>query len=158
MRPHHLFDIRGLLAVAILLVAMPAHAQFCFDANGPLVPGAGERANAVAIGDLDGDGLADVVTANDATDRVAVLRQLAGGTLDTAVLWATGDEPVSLALADLDGDTDLDVVTGDQTSGAWSVLWNDGAGGLAERDSIPSGPAVNEVRVADLDGDGHLDL
>ena len=78
--------------------------------------------DAVAIGDVTGDGLADVVaTTGYSLDpsvdfKLAVLPQLADGTLGAPVLYSTAgtypDRPGSLDLGDVTGDGRIDVVVG----------------------------------------------
>ena len=68
----------------------------------------------MAVGDLNGDGMLDIVAANSGSATVSVLLGPGDGTFTTKVDYPTGrhaysDSPVgnspnSLALGDLDGD------------------------------------------------------
>ncbi|MGD1917169.1 MAG: FG-GAP-like repeat-containing protein, partial [Phycisphaerales bacterium] len=60
----------------------------------------------VAIGDLDGDGDADVVSSNGSTDTVSVLLNNGGGTFAPGVRYEVGRRGVRVAIGDLDGDGD----------------------------------------------------
>ena len=123
---------------------------------------------AVAIGDLDGDGKPDLVSA-DWTDpdagssTVSVLLNLGGGSFAPKRDYPTGTGAASLAIADLNGDGALDVATG--TGDAFgcgdvatvSVLINRGDGTLQAKHDYPTGRCPR-VAVGDLDGDGAPDL
>lgn len=137
--------------------------------------------NAPAIGDVDGDGLLDVVMgviggaffpARTAVDNLYYLRQSARGVFEkvTARLLRTvdvGNESVP-TLTDLDGDGDLDLLVGNKiepnadTTG--SITWFENTGTTREpafRDRGPL-PIHGEFHYAptsaDLDGDGLPDL
>jgi len=92
----------------------------------------------VAVGDLDSDGDADLVVANNGysqdTSTVAVLLNNGDGTFAAAVRWLTGWGPESVALGDLDGDNDLDVVTANSVTNDVTLLANDGNGGFSSID------------------------
>jgi serine/threonine protein kinase len=110
---------------------------------GPPVPvGGGGRA--MAVGDLNGDGKADLVftgyqyiNAGEGADAVGYVQVLLGngdGTFaDPWTDWNVGTDPASVALADLNGDGDLDVVTGETYYSAQAVyvLLGNGDGTLA---------------------------
>ncbi len=78
----------------------------------------------MAIGDLNGDGRPDLVTADFGSGAVSVL--LAGGPTDaptyTRSTTATGPGPLSVAIGDLNGDGRPDLVTADADSSTVSVL------------------------------------
>src|SRR5688572_4882619 len=80
----------------------------------------------VAIGDLDRDGKADLVTANPG-DRTISVRLQRGGRWVSAELRT--DVQVHLVrLADLDGDRDLDLVATSHDAGTVWAWRNDAAG------------------------------
>ena len=145
-----------------------------------------ERPTAVAVGDVAGDGAADVVV----TRRVAeafepfpgfvFLEERQGlalifpgdgaGGLGEPATHAVGPEPRDVLLADLneDGRPDIatanarDLPTGDSNDPFLpqdlAVLLADGEGGFLDAQLVPGGSNAKAVTVGDFDGDGRPDL
>lgn len=123
----------------------------------------GVRPRALALGDLNGDGAADVLTANSGDHTVSVLLQTRPA---QAVAFSPGRPvfvnllPSALATGDLDGDGGLDAVVANQLSSDVSVLLNSRSGRLSkspQRD-YPVQREPTAVALADVDRDGDLDL
>ena len=95
------------------------------------------RQDLVALGDLNGDGVLDLVTAsrNLTFDDVSVLLGLGDGTFGAARAFRVGDDlqdaPQSMAFGDLNGDGNLDVVAANPFSDEVSVLRGLGDGTFA---------------------------
>jgi len=118
----------------------------------------GEEPTSVAIGDLDGDGFLDLVTANWGSDDVSVLLGAGDGTFGAAATFAAGHFPRSVAIDDLDGDGFLDLVTANSDSNDVSVLLGAGDGTFGAAATFTAGYGAYSVAIDDLDGDGFLDL
>jgi hypothetical protein len=97
----------------------------------------------VAVADLDGDSVPDLVTANFLGDDVSVLLGNGDGSFQSATAFAVGEVPSSVAMADLDGDMIPDLVTANRFSGDVSVLLGNGDGTFqsAAPVAVGDGPA-----------------
>ncbi len=83
----------------------------------------GDSPYAVAAGDITGDGLPDIVSADSGAAQISVFASLDGQNgYAPAVAFEVGYEPFDLALADLDGDGRLDVLSADFGSGGITLL------------------------------------
>ncbi|MFN2565907.1 MAG: CRTAC1 family protein, partial [Gemmatimonadaceae bacterium] len=117
----------------------------------------------VALGDVDGDGLVDVLLAR--TEGPNVLYRNRGGwrfedITQHAGVAAPDRYSSGAAFADIDGDRDLDLVLL-ATTGPNAVFVNDGTGRFAERRDLgidTTGKGGTTVAMADVDRDGDLDL
>ncbi len=121
----------------------------------------GRLPESVAIGDLDGDGRADLAVANNHVDSpfVSVLFQdptLPGSFLPTTAI-PTSRATSSVVIGDVDGDALLDVVA---TGGMVFILLQDPAtpGTFFPAVEYAAGPQPVSVALGDLDGDGFLDI
>lgn len=119
----------------------------------------------VALGDVNGDGKLDIVTANQNGYSASVLLgDGAGGFAEAAGSpVSAGNTPVSVALGDLNGDGKLDIVTANYLANTVTVLLGNGRGGFAPSAGSPfavpgSNPWPNSVALGDVNGDGKLDL
>jgi hypothetical protein len=112
----------------------------------------------LSVGDLQGDGVPDLVTANDRSDDVSVLLGVGDGTFEPAVSYPCGPAPESVAIADLDGDGAMDLIVANKFSDVVTVLAGRGDGSFAAGESFVTGDYPSLVIVADLDGNGLPDL
>jgi sugar lactone lactonase YvrE len=122
----------------------------------------------VAMTDIDGDGVPDLLTVNNGdSGALSVLRNISTpGNLafETNVTFAGLAGSYAIAVGDLDGDGKPDVVIGVQNSQAVSVFRNTSIPGsitsnsFAPRVDFPVSGWVNWVALADLDGGGKLDV
>ncbi len=119
---------------------------------------AGRDVQAVAVGDLDGDGKPDLATANHHSDSVSVLVNAGRGSFRPRRDYLVAAGPSSVVVADLNADGKLDVVTASPSAAAVSVLLNEGNGTFEPRRNYPTGDEPFDVAVGDLDGDGDPDL
>lgn len=119
----------------------------------------GDDAWGVELGDLNGDSILDVVSADRADDTISVLLGNGDGTFQPRTTFATGDGPIFVAIADLNGDGALDVVTPNIFDSTLSVLLGNGDGSFQAAANLAlAGTAPFHVAVGDLNSDGALDL
>ncbi len=134
----------------------------------PQLPGILDYTRGLALGDVDGDGDLDILTANyigsstfAALDRLYLNDGSGAFTDSNAQLPPNGGETRAVAAGDVDGDGDLDalVLRSSLGGGPERLLLNDGAGGFS--DASGQLPAVSgysaAVALGDVDGDGDLD-
>jgi photosystem II stability/assembly factor-like uncharacterized protein len=122
---------------------------------------------AMAVGDLDGDGLPDVAVVDSARGEVHVLLNDSQGFFpmsrrsvypESISRFGRWDGPVVVAAAPIYG-TAIDLVIGDKIARSVSLLANDGAGNFSSlRENIFIGHSLADVHVADLDADGDSDI
>lgn len=121
----------------------------------------GARPSGVALGDITGDGLADIVVSVEGVDSISVFPRLAGiplGRFGTRLDFAAGDQPAAVALADLNGDTRPDIIVSNRGSATISVFLSIGGGLLGPRVDYPTGAAPWGLAVADVNADGRMDV
>ena len=124
----------------------------------------GSNPFSVSIGDLDGDGKADLAVANVSGSSVSVFRNTgSAGTISYAakVDFTTGLFPYSVSIGDLDGDGKADLAVANYGSNTVSVIRNTGSAGTisyAAKVDFATGSNPYSVSIGDLDGDGKADL
>jgi hypothetical protein len=78
-----------------------------------------QRPNMVAIGDLDGDGVADVVVSNPDSDTITIFLMSRNGAVKSRSTLTVPGHPKGLAIRDLNGDGKADIVV---TNGATNTV------------------------------------
>ncbi|MFO1118142.1 MAG: FG-GAP-like repeat-containing protein [Beijerinckiaceae bacterium] len=132
--------------------------QMSFAAQQTFATGAGPWS--VTAADVNGDGNADLITANYSSATVSVLLGTGDGTLfKTQQTFATGAGPISVTAADVNGDGNADLITANYSSATVSVLLGTGDGTLFKtQQTFATGAYARSVAAADVNGDGNVDL
>lgn len=122
-------------------------------AAGPSIP-VPQFIDDLASGDLNGDGLPDLVALSSSDASASVLLNL-GGSFGPAIEYFLAGSSWRVILADLDGDSRLDIAT------AHSVLFQAPDGSFSPAVPYPGNAGTGcyvDVNAADLDGDGDVDI
>lgn len=130
----------------------------------------GNNPQSVAVGDVNGDGRLDAVTANGGGNTVSVLLGDGAGAFSTMNNLTLGGSPKAVALRDFNNDGRLDIgaVTVTTTTGATptttaqlAVLLGSGTGTFTPATPIELGETTSgatDLTVADFNGDSRPDV
>jgi hypothetical protein len=129
----------------------------------PAIYGVGAGPTSLAVGDLNGDHMPDIVVTDAAggvgAGNVSVLLNNGDGTLQPALTFPAGQTPVAVAVGDLNGDGKADLGVANYTAlSTVSVLLGNGEGAFALPTSYPATGVAYSVVEADFNGDGALDM
>ncbi|HEY0725997.1 MAG TPA: VCBS repeat-containing protein, partial [Pyrinomonadaceae bacterium] len=135
---------------------------------GPTTFGVGANPCGIAAADINGDGLPDLIVANEGDNTVSVLvnTTVPGAPTPSFALqqaFATALNPSSVIAVDANGDGKLDLIVSNADDFSVSVLVNKTPSGsttasFAVRRDFATGLSPLTVAATDLNGDGKLDL
>ena len=118
----------------------------------------GNSPSAVTLGDLNGDGVLDLVAAYRADNKVGVLLGKGDGTFKQQVAYQVGAAPSAVVVADFNGDGKRDVAVANFKDSKVSVLFGNGDGTLQTAVHYPVGVGPESLVAIDPNNSGHADL
>lgn len=119
----------------------------------------GTAPSALAVADLNNDGILDLAVANSGSNNVTVLTGTGTGAFTAASTTSVGNSPSSLAIADFNADNKLDLAVTNSADSTVTVLLGSGTGTFTAIPTLPAtGVGPSGLAVADFNGDGRLDL
>lgn len=131
----------------------------------PPTPGTEAVPQAVATGDLDGDGFADIAAANRGDNSVSVLLGNGDGTFGSKTQFDVGTRPESVAIGNLNGGSIPDIAVANVDPGinpdSVSVLLGAGDGAFAAATSLPFPGGTSDplsIAIANLNADSLSDI
>jgi uncharacterized protein (TIGR03437 family) len=133
---------------------------FAAAAGGPFAVGVNPAS--VAVGDFNGDGKPDIVTANHGDNSLTVLLGDGAGGFAAAAgsPFTVGTAPISVAVGDFNGDGNADLVAANNGSNNMTALLGNGSSGFAVAPGSPFAVSASpqSVAVGDVNGDGRQDI
>ena len=118
----------------------------------------GRVPQAIATGDFNGDGHADLATVNGTSDDVSVLLGNGNGTFRSAVSFGVGKIPLAVVAQDMDRDGVPDLVVALSGSDQVVILKGDGHGLFQKVTTQTAGKGTTFLVAQDLNGDGWADV
>ena len=155
MRIRFISIVVGLLIVCLNTAFAQSPPPVSFLAEGSYLVG-GWEANAVAVGDFNGDGNLDLAVTTG--NSVSVLLGNSDGTFQAAVGYGAGQYAYSVAVGDFNGDGKLDLAVTDAENYRVYVLLGNGDGTFQAAVGYGTGQYPYAVAVGDFNGDGKPDL
>jgi FG-GAP-like repeat len=116
----------------------------------------GVRPVAVATGDFNGDGDADIAVANSGSNDISILLSNEDGNFQQAISYNVGQSPVYMTVGDFNGDHNLDLAV--IAGSAVSIFLGDGDGTFQSPLKYITGIAGAFVTSVDFNSDRKLDL
>ncbi len=113
---------------------------------------------AMASGDFDQDGRADVVVANTLEGSVSVFFGQPGGGLGGRVDYGTGAAARAVAVGHLNADNAIDCAVANFSGNSVTLYFNDGMGTFIDRLDRTTGGTPVGIAIGDLTGDGRSDI
>jgi hypothetical protein len=114
--------------------------------------------DAIAVADLNGDTIPDIVAANYLGNSASVMLGKGNGTFQPAVSYATGGQPIAIAVGDFNSDGKPDLAVANYLEGTVSLLLNKGDGTFPTSLKIAVGVSPSSLAVGDFNNDGVPDL
>jgi len=108
--------------------------------------------------DATGDGKADVIVADTATNTITVVPSNGDGTFGTPTVTALTVAPSQLARGDYNGDGKLDLAVRSYSAALLLVYAGDGAGHFTELSRTATASSIYRITGGDIDGDGKMDV
>jgi hypothetical protein len=124
----------------------------------------GALTDALASGDINGDGKPDLVSVSAQANTVSIFlnaSSIGSISFTAGPSYATGTSPSAVVVYDVDGDGRPDILVLNEASNTLSIFRNISTGGtaaFASRVDIGTGLTPSGVAVGDLDGDGKADV
>jgi hypothetical protein len=112
----------------------------------------------LAAGDMNNDGIMDLVVGGEGSEEVCTLLGNGNGGFTASTAQDAGGPVWAVAVGDLDGDGNLDAATANAFSGTGGILLGNGDGTFDLPATVSAGNHTPSVDLGDLDGDGDLDL
>ncbi len=145
------------VAISFSLAVISATAQVCFSTTTNVA--VGNDPHSVISADFNGDGKADIATANNtASNNVSILLGNGNGTFGSVTNFATGTQPISVISGKFNNDTIIDLAVVNNGSDDVSILLGIGNGTFSAAVNFAVGTQPTAIISADFNGDNKNDL
>ena len=143
----------------VVLLLGNGNGTFTPASGSPFIAGADPWA--IAVGDFNGDGDADLAITNQPDpigSKVAILLGNGAGGFSAPTTFPVGAKPVSIAVGDYNADGKPDLAVANKDSNTISVLLGNGDGTFGNTTTYGVGQSPVFVATGDFNGDGSKDL